>query len=51
MHFFDNYSVSYGSLGVVMILLVWLYVTGLACLIGAEINAGIEHAGSRERSK
>jgi membrane protein len=45
LHFFDNYSVSYGSLGAVMILLVWLYVTGLACLIGAEINAEIERAG------
>jgi membrane protein len=51
IHFFNNYSVSYGSLGAVMILLVWLYVTGLACLIGAEINAGIEHAGRRERSE
>jgi membrane protein len=48
IHFFNNYSVSYGSLGAVMILLVWLYVTGLACLIGAEINAEIEHAGRRE---
>jgi membrane protein len=45
LHFFNNYSVSYGSLGAVIILLVWLYVTGLACLIGAEINAGIEQAG------
>jgi len=44
LRFFDNYSVSYGSLGAVMILLVWLYVTGLACLIGAEINAEIERA-------
>ena len=28
--FFNNYSVSYGSLGALMILLVWLYATGLA---------------------
>jgi uncharacterized BrkB/YihY/UPF0761 family membrane protein len=25
--------------------LVWLYVTGLVCLIGAEINAEIVRAG------
>ena len=47
LHFVNNYSASYGSLGAVMILLVWLYVTGLACLIGAEINAEIERAGTR----
>ena len=39
LHFFNNYSASYGSLGAVMILLRWLYVTGLACLVGAVINA------------
>jgi len=44
LHFFDNYSASYGSLGAVMILLVWLYVIALAYLIGAEINAEIERA-------
>jgi membrane protein len=48
LHFFNNYSVSYGSLGAVMILLVWLYATGLALLIGAEINAEIERAGRPE---
>jgi len=51
LHFFDTYSVSYGSLGAVMILLVWLYVTGLACLIGAEINAEIERASRRRGSE
>lgn len=46
LHFFNNYSATYGSLGAVMILLVWLHITGLAFLIGGEINAEIERAAS-----
>jgi membrane protein len=46
LHFFNNYSATYGSLGAVMILLVWLHVTGLAFIIGGEINAEIERAAS-----
>jgi len=42
LHFFNTYTATYGSLGAMMILLVWLYVTGLAFLIGGEINAQIE---------
>jgi membrane protein len=45
LHFFNHYSATYGSLGAVMILMLWLYVFGLAYLIGGEINAVIEHAG------
>jgi membrane protein len=44
LHFLNTYPATYGSLEAVMILLVWLYITGLAFLIGGEINAEIERA-------
>jgi membrane protein len=44
LQFVNNYTVIFGSLGAAAILLVWLYVTGLAFLIGGEINASIERA-------
>jgi membrane protein len=46
LHFFNNYSKTYGSLGAVIILMLWFYVTGLAFLIGGEVNATIEHAAA-----
>jgi membrane protein len=47
LRFVNNYTVLFGSLGAAMILLVWLYVTGLAFLLGGEINAGIERAAAQ----
>ena len=47
LHFFNSYSKSYGSLGAVMILLIWFYVTGFAFMIGGVINAQIEHAAAK----
>lgn len=46
LHFFNTYSKTYGSLGAAIILLVWLYVTAFAFLVGGEINAAIEHAAA-----
>jgi membrane protein len=41
---FANYNETYGALAGVMILLLWFYVSGLCMLMGAEMNAEIEHA-------
>lgn len=46
LHFFNNYSKTYGSLGAVMILMLWFYLTGLAFLVGGQINSTIEHAAA-----
>jgi membrane protein len=34
-----RYDQVYGQLGAVVVLMLWLYVTGLTVLIGAEMNA------------
>ena len=48
LHFFNSYSATYGSLGAVIILMLWLYFTGTAVLIGGEINSEIEHAAAQQ---
>jgi membrane protein len=50
LHFFNNYSVTYGSLGAVIILLTWFYISGLMLLVGAEINSEIESAATEIRT-
>ena len=39
---FGSYNKTYGSLAAVIILLVWLWITNLVILLGAELNAEIE---------
>ena len=43
LHYFNNYDKTYGSLGAVIILMFWLYLTSLVILIGGQINALLEH--------
>ena len=42
---FGSYNKTYGSLGAVIVLLVWVWITNVAILLGAEVNA------ERERSR
>ncbi|MEP6594013.1 MAG: YihY/virulence factor BrkB family protein, partial [Acidobacteriota bacterium] len=42
--YFGSYNETYGTLGAFVVLLTWFYLSGLSILIGAEMNAEIEHA-------
>ena len=42
--YFGTYNETYGTIGAVIVLLTWLYISGLAILFGAEMNSEIEHA-------
>jgi membrane protein len=42
LHFFNSYSATYGSLGALIILMLWFYLTGAAILLGGEINCELE---------
>ena len=40
---FTNYHATYGSLGAVVALLTWMYLSAYAFIVGAELNSEIEH--------
>ncbi|HJS50800.1 MAG TPA: YihY/virulence factor BrkB family protein [Pyrinomonadaceae bacterium] len=39
LRYFDSYAATYGSLGAMIILMLWLYLTALVILVGGAINA------------
>jgi membrane protein len=47
---FGSYNTTYGSIGAVIVLLTWLYVTGFFILVGGEINSELEHAAPKGKN-
>jgi membrane protein len=45
---FANYNATYGSLGAVVGVMIWLWISTIVVLLGAELNAEIEHQTARD---
>ncbi len=45
---FGDYNKVYGSIAGVVVLMLWLYWSGMVLLLGGEINAEIEHAATEQ---
>jgi membrane protein len=45
---FADYDATYGSLGAAIGLMMWLWLSVLMILVGAELNAEIEHQTARD---
>jgi membrane protein len=48
---FSSYNKAWGSLGIVIIMLTWLWISGLALLFGAEVNAEAERSRELRRGE
>jgi membrane protein len=45
---FGNYNATYGSLGAVVVLLTWMYLSSYVLLFGAEMNSELEHQTAKD---
>ncbi len=48
---FGNYNATYGSIGTVIVLMLWLQIAGLVILLGSEVNALVEHYSPNGKKK
>ena len=51
LRYFNTYNAVYGSLGAVIVLMLWFYLTGAAILVGGEVNSEIERAAAAAGEK
>lgn len=49
--YFRNFTTAYGSLGAVILLLVWFYLTAFAILMGGEVNSEIGRGLAKQRGE
>jgi len=49
--YFNHYNATYGSIGGLILLMLWLYWSGVTLLVGAEIDATIEQAGAERAAR
>jgi membrane protein len=45
---FANYNATYGALGAVVGLMMWMWLSTIVVLVGAELNSEIEHQTARD---
>jgi membrane protein len=48
LHYSGSFGAAYGSLGAVIVLLLWFYLSGIALLSGGVLNAVMENSGARD---
>ncbi len=51
LQYFNTYNKAYGSLGAVIILMLWMYITGLALLLGGAINSVLTEMSEADEKK
>ena len=45
---FNSYNETYGSLGAVVGMMMWMWISAIVILLGGELNAEIEHQTARD---
>ncbi len=48
---FGNYSATYGSLGGIIVLMLWFYLIGIILMVGAEINVIFHRKKIRDKAE